>query len=96
MLPVITHAIPELGDWKHDVRHGFGAYYYANGDVYEGHWRKGLKEGLGTYTWANSKDIKFLGTWIRGRMNGPGQLIMSNHRYHGYFKLNMVSILKCV
>lgn len=79
-----------LGDWRRDQRHGFGAYYYANGDVYEGHWRKGVKEGLGTYTWGNSKEVKFLGTWVNGVMEGPGQIIHPNHRYHGHFKFNMV------
>lgn len=80
-----------VGDWKHDVRHGFGAYYYPNGDVYEGHWRRGLKEGLGTYIWADSKETKFLGIWKKGRMEGPGQMIHERHRYHGNFMMNMVN-----
>ncbi|KAK6642085.1 hypothetical protein RUM44_013808 [Polyplax serrata] len=77
------------GDWKRDQRHGFGAYYYSNGDIYEGHWRKGMKEGLGTYSWATTKEVKFLGTWKNGRMEGPGQIIHPKHRYHGHFKFNM-------
>lgn len=85
-----------IGDWKHDVRHGFGAYYYPNGDLYEGHWHRGVKEGLGTYTWAESKEFKFLGIWKKGRMEGPGQIIHDKHRYHGNFTLNMVETLDTI
>ncbi|EEB20130.1 Testis-specific gene A2 protein, putative [Pediculus humanus corporis] len=77
------------GDWKRDLRHGFGAYYYSNGDLYEGHWYKGIKEGLGTYSWSNNTEVKFLGTWRNGMMDGPGQIIHQGHRYHGNFKFNL-------
>lgn len=31
-----------------------------------------------------------MGTWIKDRMQGPGQLIHPRHRYHGFWELNLV------
>lgn len=39
-------------------RKGEGAYFFANGDIYDGDWKKGKKHGYGTYTYANGKSIK--------------------------------------
>ncbi|XP_051174412.1 radial spoke head 1 homolog [Leptopilina boulardi] len=76
------------GNWKHDMKHGFGAYYYMNGDIYEGSWKKNYRHGLGTYYYAEH-DVKFMGTWICDRMQGPGQLCFHRHRYHGSWELNL-------
>lgn len=70
-------------------RSGFGAYFYRNGDVYEGSWRHGYRHGLGTYT-CKSSGSRFYGTWVLDRMQGPGQLIHDRHRYHGFWENNLV------
>lgn len=70
------------GDWRHDVKQGFGAYYYPNGDIYEGAWFKGKRHGLGTYLFAEYQ-VKFMGTWVEGTIQGPGQIIYPRYRYHG-------------
>lgn len=31
-----------------------------------------------------------MGTWIKDRMQGPGQLIHPRHRFHGFWELNLV------
>ncbi|XP_047368594.1 uncharacterized protein LOC124956600 isoform X2 [Vespa velutina] len=77
------------GDWKRDTKYGFGVYFYENKDVYEGSWKKNLRHGLGTYLYA-ATGTKFMGTWIKDRMQGPGQLIHPRHRYHGFWELNLV------
>jgi hypothetical protein len=33
------------GEWKDDVKHGYGVKTWANGDRYEGEWRDGTKHG---------------------------------------------------
>ncbi|XP_043472266.1 radial spoke head 1 homolog [Leptopilina heterotoma] len=76
------------GDWRHDVKHGFGAYYYMNGDIYEGSWKQNFRHGLGTYFYAEN-NVKFMGTWICDRMQGPGKLIFPRHCYHGSWELNL-------
>ncbi|KAK2565395.1 hypothetical protein P5673_010442 [Acropora cervicornis] len=45
--------VDEFGERK-----GEGAYFYANGDIYDGDWKKGMKHGYGIYTYANGKGIK--------------------------------------
>ncbi|XP_045495283.1 radial spoke head 1 homolog [Colias croceus] len=70
------------GDWRHDLKQGFGAYYYPNGDIYEGAWFKGKRHGLGTYFFSEYQ-IKFMGTWVEGVIEGPGQIINPRVRYHG-------------
>lgn len=71
------------------MRHGFGVYYYANNDIYEGSWKKNLRHGMGTYLYANI-ETKFMGTWVDDRMQGPGQLVHERHRFHGFWKSNLV------
>ncbi|CAH0407083.1 unnamed protein product [Chilo suppressalis] len=70
------------GDWRHDQKQGFGAYYYPNGDIYEGAWFKGKRHGLGTYFYAEYQ-VKFMGTWVDGVIEGPGQIIYPRVRFHG-------------
>ncbi|KAI4481388.1 hypothetical protein M0804_009508 [Polistes exclamans] len=78
----------KTGEWKRDTKYGFGVYFYENNDVYEGSWKKNLRHGLGTYLYA-ATGIKFMGTWIKDRMQGPGQFVYPRHRYHGYWELNL-------
>ena len=37
-----------IGEWKDGCRHGYGEYYYNNGDVYKGNWVSAYMEGQGT------------------------------------------------
>ncbi|KAJ8916276.1 hypothetical protein NQ315_016417 [Exocentrus adspersus] len=77
-----------VGDWKKDFKHGQGTYYYENGDIYEGRWYKGWRHGLGTYTF-KKYDVTHYGTWIEGRMKGPGIYNYPHYRYHGTFEKNL-------
>ncbi|XP_032681944.1 radial spoke head 1 homolog isoform X2 [Odontomachus brunneus] len=76
------------GEWKHDAKHGFGVYFYANNDIYEGSWKEDLRHGMGTYLYADT-GAKFMGTWMKDRMEGPGQLVHLRHRFHGFWKSNL-------
>lgn len=38
------------GEYMHDRVHGVGAYYFTNGQVYEGRWESGKKSGPLVYT----------------------------------------------
>lgn len=60
-----------------------------NNDIYEGSWKENLRHGMGTYVYADTGMI-FMGTWIKDRMQGPGQLIHARYRFHGFWKLNLV------
>lgn len=41
------------GEWKDGRKHGYGIYYYGEGDKYEGWWQNGCHHGRGKYTWEN-------------------------------------------
>lgn len=46
---------------RHDEfgeRKGEGAYFFPNGDIYDGDWKKGKKHGYGMYTYSDGKSIK--------------------------------------
>ena len=49
------------GQFKGDVRHGFGTYTHKGGDEYKGAWLNGKYNGHGIYTYANG-DI-YVGEW---------------------------------
>ena len=83
-----------VGEWKTDEKHGYGIYYYPNGDFYEGQWRKGIKEGLGCYFFKET-GAKYLGMWKNGKMNGQGQQITPTYRFHGIWIDNIVLKFYC-
>lgn len=35
------------GQWKHELRDGFGVCKWKDGKVYEGNWQRGLMHGRG-------------------------------------------------
>ena len=39
------------GQVRNGVRHGWGAFFWDNGDVFLGEFRDGLEHGAGIYTW---------------------------------------------
>jgi hypothetical protein len=42
-----------IGTWYHNKRQGYGIYYYANGDTYEGEWMDGQRHGQGIYDYSH-------------------------------------------
>ena len=38
--------------------------------------------------------LQYKGTWLNGKINGPGQIIHTNHKFIGMFQDNLVSKLK--
>ncbi|XVE48670.1 hypothetical protein DITRI_Ditri01bG0021200 [Diplodiscus trichospermus] len=70
------------GQWRMNIRHGFGRKKYSNSDVYEGEWKEGLREGNGRYVWNNGN--KYTGNWKGGKMHGRGVMEWVNgDQYNG-------------
>lgn len=69
------------GEWKDNVKHGYGVYVYANGDKYEGQWYNGSRHGIGTYA-HTEEDCSFHGTWNEGQRIGPAEIRNKNYRFH--------------
>ena len=80
------------GRWKQGKKHGFGVYYYCNGDRYEGAWKKGSRHGMGSYYYAEFGS-RFYGNWINDKMHGPGQLEHKNYLFRGFWNNNKVGFV---
>jgi hypothetical protein len=52
------------------VKHGYGVYTYANGDVYEGEWADDEQQGTGILRFADGSVYE--GTFERGQPEGEG------------------------
>mmetsp|Transcript_16056 Transcript_16056/g.55878 ORF Transcript_16056/g.55878 Transcript_16056/m.55878 type:complete len:1173 (+) Transcript_16056:106-3624(+) len=70
------------GEWRRGVRHGEGAFSYANGAMYNGGWMKNLKEGQGRYTFEDGRvyDGAFAGDAFAERGGTPGALSSASIR----------------
>lgn len=64
------------GDFKENLRHGYGKYVLPDGSVYDGMWREGMMCGRGVFTW--SDDSIYEGEWKAGRRHGGGLLRSSD------------------
>lgn len=60
------------GDFKENLRHGYGKYILPDGSCYEGNWREGMMCGRGVFNWADGSFYD--GEWKEGRRHGNGIL----------------------
>jgi len=73
------------GEWKGNIREGFGKQSWPDGARYEGEWMKNKAEGQGTF-WHIDGDI-FTGQWKEDKANGYGVYThMNGAKYEGYWK----------
>ncbi len=77
-----------VGEAIGDRPHGYGTWYYKNGDRYEGKWNLGVKQGQGTFTYASSET--WTGEWKDDKQeNGNGTIWivrdgeLTGNRYEG-------------
>ncbi|XP_067299640.1 alsin [Pseudorasbora parva] len=64
------------GHWKEGKMHGFGTYWHASGEVYEGSFRDNLRHGhgmlrSGKLAFPSSSSV-FVGQWVQGKRAGYG------------------------
>ena len=70
------------GQWRGNVRHGFGVQTWPDGAKYEGYWKNNKAEGKGTF-WHVDGDI-YEGDWKDDKANGYGIYTHVNGaRYEG-------------
>eukprot|EP01124_Arcella_intermedia_P020656 TRINITY_DN2814_c0_g1_i1.p1 TRINITY_DN2814_c0_g1~~TRINITY_DN2814_c0_g1_i1.p1 ORF type:complete len:507 (+),score=162.22 TRINITY_DN2814_c0_g1_i1:230-1522(+) len=67
--------------------HGFGIFWYNNGDRYRGEWSGGLFHGEGVYYTASSSGY-FNGTWDQGN-KVQGTWVRDKNLYYGPFANNV-------
>ncbi|MGC6366536.1 MAG: MORN repeat-containing protein [Candidatus Marinamargulisbacteria bacterium] len=73
------------GEWKDGQQHGYGTYYYTDGNKYEGEWKDGERHGNGTYYFNDGS--RYEGEWKDGQQHGYGTYYYTDgNRYEGEFK----------
>ncbi|XP_067264917.1 alsin isoform X4 [Chanodichthys erythropterus] len=64
------------GHWKEGKMHGFGTYWHASGEVYEGLFRENMRHGHGMLRSGKmaspSSSSVFVGQWVQGKRTGYG------------------------
>ena len=55
------------GRFHNFKRHGFGTYFFKNGDKYVGNWKDDVRHGNGNYIWADGTSCE--GIWKNGEID---------------------------
>lgn len=77
-----------FGQWRADIKEGFGIMHYRSGDRYVGQFAGNKKSGFGEYTYAASGD-RYQGFWVANNKCGFGRIISPNgNEFRGSFKAN--------
>ena len=69
------------GPYKNDKRHGYGVYYFTNGDVYHGDFRDGTISNYGIMKYRDGGIYK--GYWKNGIQHGFGKVVRSDRIVQG-------------
>ena len=73
------------GNFKDDLKHGYGKYYWSSGNIYNGNWKDGYQHGYAKMTWANG-DV-YEGNWKDDVKHGYGKYYWSSGNiYDGNWK----------
>jgi len=77
-----------IGDWKENMKEGFGIQIYKNADKYEGLWANNQRHAQGTY-WRNEGGKlkrEYTGDWFEDKRHGRGTFFYKNgDRYDGFW-----------
>lgn len=73
------------GEFKDDLRNGYGVFIGKNGDKYEGYYKDGKQNGKGKEIFADGETYE--GEYKEGLRNGYGVYVWKNgNRYEGFWK----------
>ncbi len=72
-----------VGEWKNNLKHGFGQYEWADGVKYEGFFENDTRKGFGKFFWNSGE--RYEGEWDNDKRNGKGILfdINGNIKFEG-------------
>ncbi len=73
------------GQWKNEMRHGYGTQIWPDGAKYEGYWKNNQANGRGKF-WHVDGDV-FEGEWLEDKANGFGTYTHKDGaKYEGQWK----------
>jgi hypothetical protein len=76
------------GQFKDDMRHGFGRLEYANGDIYEGEFSFNSRNGKGEFTYSSGE--KYIGDYYKASNNIDGYYLLN------YLQLTSLLFVLCL
>ena len=56
------------GEWKENMREGYGIYHFKNGRIYKGQFKNNNIDGYGEFTWPEGK--KYYGFYKNDKKDG--------------------------
>eukprot|EP00347_Sterkiella_histriomuscorum_P016638 403352421 len=71
------------GDWKDDMRHGFGIQQFYDGSKYEGQWENNIQT-FGSFLWPDGSE--YVGEFSGCIINGTGTLKLENEILKGTWR----------
>jgi len=76
------------GEFKENLRHGFGIYTLPDGSIYDGEWRENNPNGWGLFRWPDGSEYQ--GPWKDGKRNGTNGILIAadGFRYEGAWANN--------
>ena len=77
------------GEFKNNLKEGYGKYIYEDGNYYIGEWKNDLKHGKGIIYYKNN-EIKYEGNFYEDKFEGYGKYIYEDGKYYiGEWKNNL-------
>ncbi|KAM3139256.1 hypothetical protein pb186bvf_008666 [Paramecium bursaria] len=75
------------GNYKKDMKQGYGKYKWPDGTKYEGNFNQDMRDGFGHMLWNDGTEYK--GVWKNNKMNGQGIMIDNEQCIEGVWKDNV-------
>lgn len=72
-----SHAIYE-GEFRCDMREGFGVELWVDGSWFAGTFKKGTKHGFGEHRWPMPSGTYYVGCWRANELAGPGRYFVKD------------------
>lgn len=71
-----------IGEWKDNLMHGYGEFYWPDGKKYYGYYNNDKKEGFGIFHWPNVAK-SYIGCWLDGKQDGVGIMVHNGISRYG-------------
>eukprot|EP00904_Undaria_pinnatifida_P013883 jgi/Undpi1/9625/HiC_scaffold_27.g12081.m1 len=79
------------GEWRENMKHGYGSRSWVNGNKYEGEWERDRRHGKGTYWLKEGGKLRkqYAGDWKDDKRDGLGVFFYADGgRYEGEWEAN--------
>ena len=80
------------GEFKNDLKDGYGIEKYSDGSIYKGYFKEGLKDGKGILMLKGENNSKYEGEFKKNKICGKGKFKWNDKKeYYGEWDNNEIS-----